>query len=95
MAFLDEILLKSNDFKIILNEIFEAKNTISISNLADIHKAHFAHSITKIKKIPALLIVPNENVAQKMVSDLNFMGSKANFYPSRDFNFYNINGKSK
>ena len=95
MAFLDEILLKSNDFKIILNEIFEAKNTISISNLADIHKAHFAHSITKIKKIPALLIVPNENVAQKMVSDLNFMGSKANFYPSRDFNFYNINGQSK
>ena len=95
MAFFDEILLKSHDFKIILKEIFESKNTISISNLADIHKAHFAHSITKIKKIPALLIAPNENIAQKMVSDLNFIGSKANFYPSRDFNFYNIDGQSK
>lgn len=95
MAFLDEILLKSADFKNILTEIFETKNTISITNLADIHKAHFAHSITKIQKIPALLIVPNETVAQKMASDLNFMGSRAKFYPARDFNFYNIDGQSK
>lgn len=95
MALLDEILLKSNSFKTILNEIFETKNTISITNLADIHKAHFAHSITKIKKIPALLIVPNENIAQKMASDLNFMGSRTEIYPARDFNFYNIEGQSK
>ena len=95
MAFLDEILLKSADFKTILTEIFKVKNTISITNLADIHKAHFAHSITKIQKIPALLIVPNETVAQKMASDLNFMGSKTEIYPARDFNFYNIDGQSK
>lgn len=94
MALLEEALLKSNDFNIILKEIFDSKNTIGIYGLSNIHKAHFAHSITKIKKIPALLIVPDENLAQKMLSDLTFMGSNAIFYPAREFNFYDIDGQS-
>lgn len=95
MKFLDDILLQSQDFNDILNEIFCNKNTISITGLSDIHKAHFVHSITKIKKRPALLLVSDENIAQKMAADLIAMGSKTAVFPARDFNFYNLDGQSK
>lgn len=95
MRFLDDILLKSKTFKDILKEIFDCKNTISITGLADIHKIHFAHSFAKIKKQPILLLVPDEKVARKMVLDLKSMGSKASLFLLRDFNFYNIESESK
>lgn len=94
MEFLDKILLKSQTFNSILTGIFDNKNTVSITGLADIHKAHFAHSICNLKHLPALLIVPNEAIAQKMVADITAMGSRGGFFPSRDFNFYNIEGQS-
>ena len=94
MEFLDKILLKSSTFKSILKAIFNDKNTIGITSLADIHKAHFAHSICKVKNFPALMIVPNESIAQKMATDLTSMGSRAAVFPARDFNFYNIEGQS-
>ena len=95
MRFLDDILLKSKTFRDILKEIFDLKNTISITGLADIHKIHFAHSFAKIKKQPILLLVPDEKVARKMVRDLKSMGSKASLFLLRDFNFYNIESESK
>lgn len=94
MEFLDKILLKSPTFKSILKVIFDDKNTVGITGLADIHKAHFAHSICKTKDLPALMIVPNEGIAQKMATDLTSMGSRAAVFPARDFNFYNIEGQS-
>lgn len=94
MEFLDKILLKSQTFNSILFGIFDNKNTISITGLSDIHKAHFAHSICKLKHLPALMIVPNESIAQKIVADLISMGSRAAVFPARDFNFYNIEGQS-
>lgn len=94
MEFLDKILLRSPTFKSILKVIFNDKNTVSITGLADIHKAHFAHSICKIRNLPALMIVPNEVIAQKMATDLTSMGSRAAVFPTRDFNFYNIEGQS-
>ena len=95
MGILDDILLKSKTFNNILKEVFNNKNTISITGLADIHKAHFAHSFAKIKKRPVLLIVPDENIAQKMALDLKSMGSKTFVFLPREFNFYNIEGQSK
>lgn len=94
MEFLDKILLKSQTFNSILFGIFDNKNTISITGLSDIHKAHFAHSICKLKHLPALMIVSNESIAQKIVTDLISMGSRAAIFPSREFNFYNIEGQS-
>lgn len=94
MEFLDKILLKSQTFNRILSGVFDEKNTISITGLADIHKAHFAHSICRLKHLLGLVIVPNECIAQKIVADITSMGSRAAVFPARDFNFYNIEGQS-
>lgn len=94
MTFLEKITPQPQMHSDILNAIFNQNNTISISGLSDIHKAHFVHYFTQYQKRPALFIVPNEKIAQTLFKDLSDMGSKAAIYHSRDFNFYDVESKS-
>lgn len=97
MDLFEKILKSHQDFTYMLDLILNKKKSLNVIGLLDIHKAHFLHLFSKSKKnnCVSLMIVPNESCAQKICNDLNFMGTKAVFYPARDFNFYDIAGSSK
>ncbi len=94
MTFLEKIFTLSSNHQHILKEIFANKNTVGISGLSNIHKAHLVHSATIKQNQAALIIVPDENIAQNLIKDLSAMGSCAVLYPARDLNFYNIDSQS-
>ncbi len=97
MDLFEKILKSHPDFTRILNLIYNKEKSINVIGLLDIHKAHFLHLFSKSKKndCASLFIAPNENCAQKICNDLNFMGTKAVFFPARDFSFHDIAGSSK
>ena len=94
MEFLKSIFSEVFTYKNIQKEIFESKNTIGISGVPNINKAHIVHSVAQIQNNPALIIVPSENIAQKLAQDLSAMGSKVALYPSREFHFYSVDTQS-
>ena len=90
MKFLKEILNLKN-----IKESIE-KNALPcvISGLSDIHKAHFIYSILDQKTSPTLVVAPDEAFAEKIRKDLTSIGLNSVVYPAKDFNFYDIKGRS-
>ena len=95
MKFLNDMFLKSDRYKEILD--FSLKNSfpIGVTGVSEIHKAHIIYSLCSNKKCHALVIAADENEAQRLSNDITSMGLSTAVYPYRDFNFRNIDSISK
>ncbi len=94
MKFLSDVLLKFDGFKTIQNSLKSGK-TICATGLTEIHKGTFINSLCHLKNVRAFCVAPDEQKAQTLCNDLCSMGTKAIFYPSRDFIFRDVSGKSR
>ena len=94
MNFIKNILKNNKEIYNSLSNFNSSINPLVISGLSDIHKAHFIYSLNKKSSSPSLVLVKNENFAQKIFKDLNSMEIKAILYPTKDLNFYDIESKS-
>ena len=85
MRFLTSAISKTLGYK----QLFDAVKTdmlpAVVSGVSEIHKANLIYSLTNETGRCSLLIAPDESAAQKLISDLSFMGIEALFYPVRDF----------
>ena len=95
MKVFEQILKENNEFKKILSCIKLGIRPISITGVSTIHKSSIIHSVCKENLKKALIITADELEAQTMCKDLCGMGTKAIFFPYRDFCFRNVEGKSK
>ena len=95
MKVFEQILKENNEFKKILSCIKLGIRPISITGVSTIHKSSIIHSVCKENLKKALIITADELEAQTMCKDLCEMGTKAIFFPYRDFCFRNVEGKSK
>lgn len=93
MKFLSDILAQNGGFKKI-EKALKPESAVCVTGLTEIHKSILINSLCRLRNVRAFCVAPDEQKAQTMTNDLCSMGLKALFYPSRDFIFREISGKS-
>ena len=76
------------EFRSLVNAIHKKRVPAGVTGLAYIHKAHVISSLCTGFGRRALVIVPDEAQASRMVSDLANFGIRAFLYPARDFSYH-------
>ncbi|MBR1731543.1 MAG: transcription-repair coupling factor, partial [Ruminococcus sp.] len=94
MKFLSEVLSKSSSFNTILKALSPSAS-VCATGLTEIHKSILVNSLCHSMGVRAFVVSPDEQKAQTLCNDLCAMGVRALFYPSRDFIFREISGKSR
>ena len=94
MKFLSEVLNKSSSFNTILKALRPGAS-VCATGLTEIHKSILINSLCHSMDVRAFVVSPDEQKAQTLCNDLCAMGVRALFYPSRDFIFREISGKSR
>lgn len=94
MRFLSEVLSNSESFNTILKSLSPGAS-VCATGLTEIHKSILINSLCRSMDVRAFVVSPDEQKAQTLCNDLCAMGVKALFYPSRDFIFLEISGKSR
>lgn len=94
MNFLSNVLEKTDSYKAI-KKALKPKSKICATGLTEIHKATIIHSLCHSENVRAFCVAPDEQKAQTLCNDLCAMGTKAVFYPVRDFVFKEVSGKSR
>ncbi len=94
MKFLTDVLSRETAFQKI-NKSLLPRSSVCATGLSEIHKSALIYSLCRLRNVRAFCVAPDEQKAQTVTNDLCSMGLKAYFYPSRDFIFREINGKSR
>lgn len=95
MNFLKNAIIKSPQYQTMSRAIINKRTPIAITGLSAIHKSHIIYSLCVEKNRRAFVIASDEYEAQRMSNDLMSMGLKTFIYPYRDFNFCDVDGKSR
>ena len=93
MKFLTDVFAKSESFQQI-QKALSHKSRVCATGLTEIHKSALIYSLCHFKNVRAFCVASDEQKAQTITNDLCSMGIRALFYPSRDFIFRDISGKS-
>ncbi|MCR5653815.1 MAG: transcription-repair coupling factor, partial [Ruminococcus sp.] len=94
MKFLSEVLNKSSAFNTILKSL-KPGASVCAAGLTEIHKSILINSLCRSMDVRAFVVSPDEQKARTLCNDLQAEGVRAFFYPSRDFIFREISGKSR
>lgn len=95
MKYLNSILSRIPEYRQLYSALCDNRLPAMAAGLSAVHKAHLIHHLEYHTGRKALVITGDEAEAAKLCSDLNAMGSKAVFYPSRDFTFREVEGVSR
>ena len=95
MRFLDNVFRETDEYKVLENAVRKGRFPCMATGLSAVHKAHLVHTMLVGSDRNALILAADEAEAQKLCSDLKYMGTSAVFYPSRDFTFREIEGVSR
>ena len=94
MKFLSGVLRNNDSFNTILKSL-KPETSVCATGLTEIHKSILINSLCRSMDVRAFAVSPDEQKAQTLCNDLCSMGIRAIFYPSRDFIFREISGKSR
>ena len=94
MKFLSGVLRNNNSFNTIIKAL-KPEVSVCAAGLTEIHKSILINSLCHSMDVRAFVVPPDEQKAQTLCNDLRAMGVRALFYPSRDFIFREISGKSR
>ncbi len=94
MKFIKETLRKNSVFAS-LDKNMKRGRTVCVSGLSPVTKASLIYALCSSRGEPALCIASDEREAQTLCNDLCCMGMNALVYPVRDYNFLNIQSRSR
>ena len=95
MKFLTGILSRLAEYQQLEKAISEHQLPAMATGLSAIHKSHLIHTICAGTGQKALVIAGDEAEGARLCSDISAMGTKAVFYPARDFTFREVTGVSR
>lgn len=95
MKFLNNILSGITEFRQLYAALEENRLPAMATGLSAVHKAHLIHELCTKTGKRAVLLAADESEAQRMLGDLNSMGTTAVYYPLRDFTFRSVEGVSR
>ena len=94
MDFLTSVLKGSAPFDTLKKSIKNGRS-LCAAGLSAVNKANIIFALCRQKQAPALCIASDEKEAQTLCNDLCCMGLKALVYPVRDYNFIDLQSRSR
>ncbi len=94
MKFLRDILFGMEEYRTLEKAVANGRTPVMATGLTAIHKAHLIYTMCSRQKRRALVLAGDEAEASRLCSDLEAMGLKTKYYPSRDMTFREIEGVS-
>ncbi len=98
MSCYSKLLKESTEYNELLKAINADLLPSGATGLPPTPKAHLIHSLCEDTSRRALVILPNEALATRLVSDINefaYHGKKAYLFPARDYSFNSNEGQSR
>ena len=90
MKFLRDILFGMEEYRTLEKAVANGRTPVMATGLTAIHKAHLIYTMCSRQKRRALVLAGDEAEASRLCSDLEAMGLKTKYYPSRDMTFREI-----
>ncbi len=94
MRFLDGILGKIPEFKMLERAIADNKLPAAATGLSSVHKAHTIYTLCRKQNCGSFVLVSDEAEARRLSEDLTAMGLKTLIYPAKDCYFRDVEGQS-
>lgn len=94
MDFLLDALKDSPPFNTLKKSIKNGRS-LCAAGLSAVNKANIIYALCRQKKTAALCIASDEKEAQTLCNDLSCMGLNALVYPVRDYNFIDLQSRSR
>ena len=94
MSFLPAVFGQEPAFQNLLKSA-KTGRSLCVSGLSPVGKANIINALCRAKKKPALCIASDEKEAQTLCNDLACMGLSAFVYPVRDYNFSELQSRSR
>ncbi len=95
MKYLNSVLSRIPEYRQLYSAVCDDHLPAMATGLSAVHKAHLIHHLEYHTRRSVLVLTGDESEAAKLCSDLNAMGTKAVFYPARDFTFREVAGVSR
>ncbi len=95
MKFLNHVLDGLAEFRQLEQAIHTGRLPAMATGLSAVHKAHLIHHLCTACGQQAMVIAGDETEGTRLCTDINAMGTKAVFYPARDFTFREVTGVSR
>ena len=95
MSCYSALLADSPEYRSVLQAVKTKKFPFGCLGLPPTPKALLIHSLCEQFSRGAFVITPDEAAANKLIADLQTLGSRACLYPARDFNFQTAQSSSK
>ena len=94
MHFLNDALSRVPEYRALENAVRRGKTPAAVTGVSTVHKAAAIHALMTAVPKNALLLAGDEAEATRLLDDLNAMGTRAAFYPLRDFSLRDTEGSS-
>ena len=94
MNFLTDVPARTDEYRTLERAVENGRTPAMATGLSEVHKAHVIHSMCTRLKRRALVIAADESEAARLCSDMCAMGTRAVYYPARDFTFREVTGVS-
>ena len=83
------------EFMSLANTVLKNRLPAGVTGLSHIHKAHIIASMCMCLRRRAIVIVPDEAQATRLIRDMEGFGIKAVLFPARDFSFRTLETVSR
>ena len=90
-----EIAKSVPEFMSLANTVLKNRLPAGVTGLSHIHKAHIIASMCMCLRRRAIVIVPDEAQATRLIRDMEGFGIKAVLFPARDFSFRTLETVSR
>ncbi len=94
MSFLTSVTDRLSSYKDLKEAILKNRLPAAISGLSAVHKAHFISSLCAQTGRKAVVIAADDLEAGKICGDLCAMGLESVIFPTRDLDFFPLEGRS-
>lgn len=94
MTLLTSILERVRPYCEMRSAVKSGRMPVAATGLSTVHKAHFISALGEQLERHALVIAADESEAGRLCTDLCAMGRRAWIFPSRDLDFYPLEGRS-
>ena len=95
MKFLNNVLNDVPQYRQLFDALSVGSFPAMATGLSSVHKAHLVHHLCVNNNKKAVVIASDEAEAQRLCNDITSMGTKAVYYPARDYTFRNVEGVSR
>ena len=95
MKFLNNVLNDIPQYRQLFDALSVGSYPAMATGLSSVHKAHLVHHLCVNNNKKAVVIASDEAEAQRLCGDITSMGTRAVYYPARDYTFRNVEGVSR